>query len=51
MSRLREEGETSEGSSADEGVPVMHSGWRGRGNPMQDGIGYTSREVCDGQGL
>ena len=51
MSRLREEAEMSEGSSADEGVPVKHSGWRGRGSPMEVGIGYTSREVCDGQGL
>ena len=51
MSRLREEAEMSEVSSADEGVPVKHSGWRGRGSPKQVGIGYTSREVCDGQGL
>ena len=27
MSRLREEAEMSEGSSADDGVPVKHSGW------------------------
>ena len=51
MSRLREEAESSEGSSADEGVPVRHSGWRGNGSPLQVGVGYTSREVCDGQGL
>ena len=30
---------------------MKHSGWRGSGSPMQVGIGKTSREVCDGQGL
>ena len=36
------------GSSADEGVPPKGSGWRGRGEPMQVGVGHTAREYCDG---
>ena len=50
MARLREEAESSDGSSAGEGAPAKHSGWRGKGSPMQVGVGYTTREICDGQG-
>ena len=48
---LREEPESDEGSSADEGVPEKGAGWTGRGEPMMVGVGYTAREFCDGQSL
>ena len=51
MSRLREEPDSEEGSSADEGVPEKGSGHRGIGPPMMVGVGYTQRELCDGQSL
>ena len=51
MSRLREEPESEDESSADEGVPPKGSGWCGRGEPMVVGVGYVSRELCDGQTL
>ena len=47
----RQEPPSDDGSSEDEGVPPKHSGWVGRGPPLQVGIGYTSRDYCDGQGL
>ena len=40
-----------DGSSADEGVPGKNSGWIGVGPPLQVGVGYTSRDCSDGQGL
>ena len=51
MSRLREEPDSEEGSSPDEGVPEKGSGHRGIGPPMMVGVGYTQRELCDGQTL
>ena len=51
LSTLRQEPPSDEGSSADEGVPGKGSGWVGSGPPMQVGVGYTARDICDGQGL
>ena len=51
MSRLREERASEEGSSPDEGVPEKGSGHCGIGPPMMVGVGYTQRELCDGQSL
>ena len=51
MSRLREEPEIEDELSADEGVPHKGSGWRGQREPMLVGVGYISRELCDGQTL
>ena len=51
VSRLREEPDSEEGSSPDEGVPERGSGHRGIGPPMMVGVGYTQRELCDGQTL
>ena len=51
LAKHREEPQSEEGSSADEGVPPKGSGWCSTGEPMSVGIGYTSREYCDGQGL
>ena len=39
------------GSSADEGVRKKNTGRAGVGPPLQVGVGYTSRDFCDGQGL
>ena len=36
---------------ADEGVPPKGSGWRGHAELMDVGVGYISRELCDGQTL
>ena len=47
----RQEPPSDDGSSADEGVPAKSSGWIGHGCTLQVGIGYTSRDYCDGQGL
>ena len=47
----RQELPSDDGSSADDGVPAKNSGWVGQGCPLQVGIGYTSRDYCDGQGL
>ena len=51
LSRLREEPDSSDGSSADEAAPRETAGWRGTGKPMEVGLGYTSQEISDGQGL
>ena len=51
MARLREEPESGEGSSPDEGVPPKMSGHCGKGQPMKVGVGYTQRDFCDGQSL
>ena len=51
LARLREEPESEEGSSPDEGVPEKHAGYRGNGPPMMVGVGYVQREFCDGQSL
>ena len=49
MATLREEPSNDEGSTADEGVPDKGSGWLGSGPPMRVGVGYTARDICDGQ--
>ena len=51
LARLREEPESDEGSSPDEGVPDKFAGYRGNGPPMRVGVGYVQREFCDGQSL
>ena len=51
LASLRKEREGDEGSSPDERVPSKEAGWRGRGEPMLVGTGYSSREMCDGQSL
>ena len=51
LARLREEPESDEGSSPDEGVPEKFAGHRGNGPPMKVGVGYVQREFCDGQSL
>ena len=51
ISRLREEQDSDEDTTADEEAAPAGSGWRGSGKPMQVGTGYTSREYCDGQSL
>ena len=51
MARLREDPDSDDGSGPDEGVPGKFAGHRGVGQPMMVGIGYTQREICDGQSL
>ena len=51
LARLREEPESDEGSSPDEGVPGKLAGHRGNGPPMKVGVGYVQREFCDGHSL
>ena len=51
ISRLREEQDSDEDTTADEEAAPAGSEWRGSGKPMQVGTGYTSREYCDGQSL
>ena len=51
LARHRQEPPSDEGSSADDGVPKKNSGWIGVGAPFQVGVGHTSRDHCDGQGL
>ena len=51
LARLREEPESDEGSSPDEGVPMKFAGHRGISSPMMVGVGYVQREFCDGQSL
>ena len=48
---FREEPDSEEGSSPDEGLLEKGSGHRGIGHPMMVGVGYTQRELCDGQSL
>ena len=43
LAELREETLSDEGSSADEGVPLNDASRRGQCEPMQVGVGYTSR--------
>ena len=45
MSRLREEPESGDESSADEGVPHKGSGWRGLEEPMLVGVGWPLQGV------
>ena len=47
----RQEQLSADGSSADENVPEKGAGWTGVGSPLQVGVGYISRDYCDGQGL
>ena len=47
----RQEPPSDDDSSADDGVPAKNSGWVRHGSPLQVGIGYTSRDHRDGQGL
>ena len=51
LARLREEVDSDDGSTADEGASSKGSGWTGVGRAMQVGVGYTVRELCDGQSL
>ena len=51
MARLREEPDSDDGSSPDEGAPGKFAGHRGVGDLMQVGVGCTQREMCDGQSL
>ena len=51
VARLREEPESESESSPDEGVPGKRAGHCGDGDPMLVGVGYTTREYCDGQSL
>ena len=39
MARLREEQDSEEGSSPDEGPPPKNAGHRGRGSPVKVGVG------------
>ena len=43
LASLREEPDSDEGSTADEGAPAKGAGWTGRGLPMQIESGYTRR--------
>ena len=51
VARFREEPESESESSRDEGVPEKRLGHCGDGEPMPVGVGYTTREYCDGQSL
>ena len=51
LARHRQEPPSDDGSSDDEGVPKKNSGWVGVGPPLQEGVGYTSGDHCDGQNL
>ena len=51
MAKLREEPDSDDGSSPDEGVPGKSSGYRGQGEPMKVGVEYIQRGFCDGQSL
>ena len=51
VARLREEPESGDGSSPDEGVPGKHAGHHGVGKPIQVGVGYVQRDFCDGRSL
>ena len=49
MAKLRAEPEVTKGLAPDDDVPGKLAGHRGRGDPMKVGVGYTLRELCDGQ--
>ena len=51
MARLREEPESDDGSSPDEGVPDKFVCYRAIDELMKVGVGNTQREICDGQSL
>ena len=51
LAELRDEHDSSEGSTADGGSRPSESGWTGTGRPMQVGIGFSVRDFCDGQTL
>ena len=51
MARIREEPESDDGSSPDEGAPTKFSGHRGVGKRLQVDVGYVQRDLCDGQSL
>ena len=51
MEKLREEPDSDEGSTPDDDAPGKLAGHRGCGEPMKGGVGYTQRELCDGQSL
>ena len=51
LASLREEPPSEDGSAADEGDQSKGSGWTGSGPPMRVGVGYTARDMCDGQAL
>ena len=51
MAKLREEPESDEGATPDDDAPGKFAGHRGGGEPMKVGVGYTQRELCDGQCL
>ena len=51
LASLREETDSDERSTADEGAPARGVGWVESGKQMQVGSGHTRREICDGQSL
>ena len=51
LAKHREEPASDDGSTADEDSLAKGVGWQGTGRPMTVGVGYTSREYCDGQTL
>ena len=51
LAELREEPDSSEGSSADEEAAAAGAGWTGTGKPVQIGVHYTVRDFSDGQSL
>ena len=51
VAKLREESESDDGSSPDEGVPDKCAGYRGIGKPMHVGVVYLQIVLCDGQSL
>ena len=51
FAELREEQSSSGVSSADEGARPSGTGWTGTSKPMQVGVGYPFRDLCDGQSL
>ena len=51
LEEVREEPDSSGGSRADEEAAAVGTGWTGTGKPLQIGVGYTVRYICDGQSL
>ena len=51
MAKLCEEPERDEGSTPDDDAQGKFAGHRGGGEPMKVGVGYTQRELCDGECL